>query len=238
MRRPLPPAPRPRIAIQELARPGVRSIMDQFAKPGILPPDSKRLHASKRSRQSRATFVATSTCVLVAATHPCAGAVLQTAYIDVVAYAMPRQVRSTAQMNTYAKCAARRDARLACGRCRCAQRARRHRAGDVDLDDSRSPMLSEAAAVRVMQCIVNRGGRLMLQSSQNTRAYPPSCPEVRCSAHGRRSSRPCFWPIRRPASDRGHPQRFERGADRNRARLAAEHPGWDARDGLAHRLRA
>ena len=101
---------------------------------------------------------------------------LQTAHIDVVAYAMPRQVRSTAQMNTYAECAARRDARLACGRCRCAQRARRHRAGDVDLDDSRSPMLSEAAAVRVMQCIVNRGGRLMLQSSQNTRAYPPSCP--------------------------------------------------------------
>ena len=37
---------------------------------------------------------------------------------------------------------------------------------------------------------------------------------VRCSAHGRRSSRPRLWPVRRPASDRGHPQRFERGADR------------------------
>jgi hypothetical protein len=50
--------------------------LDQIAKPGILPPDSKRLYASKRARQSRATFVATSTCVLVAAAHPCAGAVL------------------------------------------------------------------------------------------------------------------------------------------------------------------
>jgi hypothetical protein len=49
---------------------------DQLAKPGILPPDSKRLHAGKRARPSRTTFVATSTCVLVAATHPCAGAVL------------------------------------------------------------------------------------------------------------------------------------------------------------------
>ncbi|WP_297927657.1 hypothetical protein, partial [Metallibacterium sp.] len=47
---------------------------DQFAKPGILP-----RFASKRARQSRTTFVATSTCVLVAAAHPCAGAVLQTA---------------------------------------------------------------------------------------------------------------------------------------------------------------
>jgi hypothetical protein len=43
--------------------------MDQFAKPGILPPDSKRLHASKQARQSRTTFVATGTCVLVAAAH-------------------------------------------------------------------------------------------------------------------------------------------------------------------------
>jgi hypothetical protein len=51
---------------------------DQFAKPGILPPDSKRLHASKRARQSRATFVATSTYVLAAAAHPGAGTVLQT----------------------------------------------------------------------------------------------------------------------------------------------------------------
>ncbi|WP_298191889.1 hypothetical protein [Metallibacterium sp.] len=31
--------------------------LDQFAKTGILPPDSKRLHASKRARQSRATFL-------------------------------------------------------------------------------------------------------------------------------------------------------------------------------------
>jgi hypothetical protein len=38
-------------------------------------------------------------------------------------------------------------------------------------------MLSEAAAARAMQCIVNRGGSLMLQSSQKyARAYPPSCP--------------------------------------------------------------
>jgi hypothetical protein len=44
--------------------------MDQFAKPGILPSDSKRLHASKRARQSRATFAATSTRVLVAAAYP------------------------------------------------------------------------------------------------------------------------------------------------------------------------
>ena len=51
---------------------------DQFAKPGILPPDSKQLHASKRAWQSRAALVATSTCVLVAAAHPGAGAVLQT----------------------------------------------------------------------------------------------------------------------------------------------------------------
>ena len=43
-------------------------------KPGIL-----LRFASKRARQSRTTFVATSTCVLVAAAHPCAGAVLQTA---------------------------------------------------------------------------------------------------------------------------------------------------------------
>jgi len=50
------------------------TLVDQFAKPGILP-----RFASKRARQSRTTFVATSTCVLVAAAHPCAGAVLQTA---------------------------------------------------------------------------------------------------------------------------------------------------------------
>ena len=166
MRRPLPP----RIAIHELAELGVRLIMDQFAKPDILPPDSKRLHASKRAWQSRATFVAASTCVLVAAAHPGAGAVLQTAHICVVANARPRQMRSTAQMNTYAGCAARHGARLACVRCRRAQGARRHRAGDVDLGDSHSPMLSEAVAVRAMQCIVNRGGSLMLQSSRNTRA--------------------------------------------------------------------
>ncbi|WP_297927601.1 hypothetical protein, partial [Metallibacterium sp.] len=51
-----------------------KATRDQFAKPGILP-----RFASKRARQSRTTFVATSTCVLVAAAHPCAGAVLQTA---------------------------------------------------------------------------------------------------------------------------------------------------------------
>ena len=54
---------------------------DQFAKPGILPPDSKQLHAGKRARLSCATLVATSTCVLVAAAHPGAGAVLQTAQL-------------------------------------------------------------------------------------------------------------------------------------------------------------
>ncbi|WP_298153850.1 MULTISPECIES: hypothetical protein [Metallibacterium] len=54
---------------------------DQLAKPGILPPDSKRLHASKRAQQSRATFVATGTCVLVAAAHPGAGAVCKPLYI-------------------------------------------------------------------------------------------------------------------------------------------------------------
>ena len=47
---------------------------DQFAKPGILP-----RFASKWARQSRTTFVATSTCVFVTAARPCAGAVLQTA---------------------------------------------------------------------------------------------------------------------------------------------------------------
>ena len=51
-----------------------RGLKIQFAKPGILP-----RFASKRARQSRTTFVATSTRVLVAAAHPCAGAVLQTA---------------------------------------------------------------------------------------------------------------------------------------------------------------
>ena len=50
---------------------------DQFAKPGILP-----RFASERARQSRTTFVATSICVLVAAAHPCAGAVLQTARLS------------------------------------------------------------------------------------------------------------------------------------------------------------
>ncbi len=45
-------------------------------KPGIL-----LRFASKRARQSRTTFVATSTRVLVAAAHPCAGAVLQTAHV-------------------------------------------------------------------------------------------------------------------------------------------------------------
>ena len=48
-------------------------------KTGILSSDSKQLHASKWARQSRATVAATSTCVLVAAAHPCARAVLQTA---------------------------------------------------------------------------------------------------------------------------------------------------------------
>ncbi|MBW8075341.1 MULTISPECIES: hypothetical protein [Metallibacterium] len=53
---------------------------DQFAKPGILPPDSKRPLASKPARQSRATFVATSICVLIAAAHTGAGALLQTTH--------------------------------------------------------------------------------------------------------------------------------------------------------------
>ena len=37
--------------------------------------------AGKRARQSCATFVAISTCVIVAAAHPCVGAVLQTAQL-------------------------------------------------------------------------------------------------------------------------------------------------------------
>ena len=40
----------------------------------------------KRSRPSRATFVATSTCMLAAAAHPCAGAVFKTAPISCSAH--------------------------------------------------------------------------------------------------------------------------------------------------------
>ncbi|MHB8310973.1 MAG: hypothetical protein ACYDCY_11365, partial [Metallibacterium sp.] len=42
------------------------------AKPGILPPDSERLRACKRSRRNRATFVATSAGALIATAlwHP------------------------------------------------------------------------------------------------------------------------------------------------------------------------
>jgi hypothetical protein len=67
---------------------------DQFAKPGILP-----RFANKRARQSRATFVATSTCVLVAAALPCAGAVLQTARI---APGLPVHMPARAQRNRFA----------------------------------------------------------------------------------------------------------------------------------------
>jgi hypothetical protein len=40
-----------------------------FAKLGILPPDFRLDRVTKRSRQSRATFVASSTCVLDALVH-------------------------------------------------------------------------------------------------------------------------------------------------------------------------
>ena len=76
-----------RILGRAMRRPGgVAALLDQFAKPGILPPDSKRLHASKRARQSRAALVATSTCALVTATHPCAGAVLHTARMPMIVH--------------------------------------------------------------------------------------------------------------------------------------------------------
>ena len=78
----------------------------------------------------------------------------------------------------------------------------------------------------------------MLQSSQTTHAR--TRPVVLGALLGSRTTfiTSMLLPIRRPVSDRGHPQRFERGADRNRARLVAEYPERGTRDGLAHRLRA